>query len=73
MENYFSEVRKASNSCTYELAGYILKSPKINVWSDWIWLFGDSSKTIVMFTFNMLLLNVIYFQNWKRFQTHLLM
>jgi len=38
------------------MAGYILKSPKINMWSDWWWLLGVSSRTIVIFTFNRLLL-----------------
>ena len=32
-------------------------TPKINLWSDWWWLLGVSSQTIVIFTFNMLLLD----------------
>jgi len=31
--------------------------PKINLWSDWWWWLGVSSQTIVIFTFNMLLLD----------------
>jgi len=38
-----------------------LKSPKINMWSDWWWLLGVSSKTTYLFTINRLL------HNWKLF------
>jgi len=39
------------------IAGYTFLKPKINMWSDWWWLFGVSSQTIVLFAFNRLLLN----------------
>jgi len=39
------------------MAGYVFQSPEINMWNDWWWLVGVSSKTIVIFTFNMLLFN----------------
>jgi len=32
-------------------------TPKINMWSDWWWWLGVSSQTIVIFTFNMLLVD----------------
>jgi len=38
MEQYFSEVKKTSDSFTYELQLHgkkILKSPEMNLWSDW--------------------------------------
>ncbi len=44
MENHFSEVKKISDAFnnnnnafndTRIKAGYVLKSPNINVWSDW--------------------------------------
>jgi len=37
------------------IAGYTFSTPKINIWSDWWWLLGVFSQTIVIFTFNMLL------------------
>ena len=40
--------------------------PKINMWSDWIWLLGVSSQTIVIFTFNMLLVGgKLFFKSQK--------
>jgi len=39
------------------MAGYTFSIPKINMWSDWWWLLGVSSQTIVIFTFNMLLVD----------------
>jgi len=39
------------------MAGNTFLPPKINMWNDWWWLFGISSQTIVIFTFNMLLVN----------------
>jgi len=48
------------NSVTIR-AGYILKSLTINVWSDWWWLLGVSIQTILIFSFNMLLLKGMSF------------
>jgi len=48
------------------LASYLLRSPKINLWSGWRWLLGVSSQTIVIFTFNMILVNgKLFFRSQK--------
>jgi len=39
------------------MAGNTFSPPKINMWSDWCWWLGVSTQTIVIFTFNMLLLD----------------
>jgi len=59
-----------SFSSIRNMAGYMLKSPKSIVWSDWWWLFGISS--IVIFTINILVLNGFFLQKVKP-QIHLLM
>jgi len=39
------------------IAGNIFLSPKINRYNDFLWLLGVSSPSIIIFTFNMLLLD----------------
>ena len=62
MENHFSEVKKPQTYLLMSfnsiriIASYTYKIPKINMWREWWWLFGVSSQTIIVFTFNMLLL-----------------
>jgi len=56
------------------MAGYILKSPTFKMWSNWWWLLGVSSQTIIIFTCKMLLFNgKSFFRCQKGPQTHLLM
>jgi len=38
------------------MAGYTCSIPKIYMWSEWWWWLGVSSQTMVIYTFNMLLL-----------------
>jgi len=77
---HFSEVKKTSNSITYKLhchknygCIYIYKSLKNIVWSDSFWLPSVSSQTIIIFTFNMLLVNEKLFFRSQRPQTHFVM
>ena len=48
-------------------------TPKINMWSDWWWLLGVSTQTIVIFPINRLFLPGKSFPEVNKPQTHLLM
>ena len=75
MENHFSEVKKPQthllmsfNSITI-MAGDTFSTPKINMWSDCWWWLGVSNQTIVIYTFNMLLLDgKSFFKSQKDFK-----
>jgi len=65
MENHFPKVKKTSNWFLLKsfnsiriMIGYTFLKTTINIWSDCWWLLVVSSPTIVIFTFNMLLVDV---------------
>jgi len=73
MKKHFSEIKKTSDSFLLmsfssirNMAGYIIISPKINLWSDWWCFLAISSQSFDVFTFNMLLVNEkLFFRSQK--------
>jgi len=48
------------------VAGNTFSTQKINMWSDWWWLLGVSSHTVVIYIFNMLLVDEnLFFRSQK--------
>jgi len=41
------------------MAGYTFSLPKINLWTDWLVTFSVFNESIVIFNFNMILVNGI--------------
>jgi len=75
--NHFLEIKKPKTNVLISfhditiIAGYTFQPPKINMWSDYWWLFCISSQIIIISTFNYLIQNL--FWKWERYQTLLFM